>query len=113
MVAKKQDPRVSQKYKQIRLKVLHRDNWVCYYCGHDATQVDHVIAIIKGGDAYDMDNMVAACKRCNVAKGARSQGLFLSRSSTPPVFKNLSLQDTVGTTQPGPCIGQPSQEQTA
>ena len=112
MTAKRQDPRVSHKYKQLRLKVLHRDNHVCYYCGNDATQVDHVVAIIKGGDCYDMDNMVAACRRCNIAKGARSQGVFLRRTSTPPVLKTLSLQGTVGTTQQGPCMGQQRQDQT-
>ncbi len=113
MTAKKQDPRISRKYKAIRLKVLLRDNYVCFYCGGDATQVDHVIAISKMGDAYDMDNMVAACKRCNVAKGARSQGFFLQRKATPPVFQSLSPLDTVGTVQSGPCMGQPEQGQTA
>jgi len=113
MTAKKQDPRISRKYKAIRLKVLLRDNYVCFYCGGDATQVDHVIAISKMGDAYDMDNMVAACKRCNVAKGARSQGFFLQKNSTPPVFDSLSLRDTTSVTQAGPCAGQPTQSQTS
>ena len=113
MSVKSNDPRLSRKYKSQRLKVLHRDNYVCYYCGGDATQVDHVIPISKMGDAIDMDNMVAACKRCNVAKGARSQGFFLQRMSTPPVFETLSLQETVSTTQAGPCAGQPTQNQTS
>jgi 5-methylcytosine-specific restriction endonuclease McrA len=35
MAAKKQDPRVSAKYKAVRLSVLTRDSWTCFYCGHD------------------------------------------------------------------------------
>jgi 5-methylcytosine-specific restriction endonuclease McrA len=90
-MSKRNDPRVSGKYKAIRLRVLHRDNYVCYYCGGDANQVDHVVPISKMGDVMDMDNMVAACKRCNVAKGDRSQGSFLAKLSAPPVFQgNLS-----------------------
>ena len=109
---KKRDPRDQRAYKKQRLKVLHRDNWVCFYCGGDATQADHVVAIIKGGDPMDMDNMVASCAKCNIGKGARSQGVFLRRMDTPPVFETLSLQGTVGTTQQGPCTGQQRQEQT-
>ena len=85
-MAKRGDPRLSGKYRAIRVRVLHRDNYVCFYCGGDATQVDHVVPIAKMGDPMDMDNMVAACKRCNVAKGDRSQGVFLAKAATPPVF---------------------------
>ena len=113
MSVKAGDPRGQRAYKVQRLKVLHRDNWICYYCGGDATQADHVIPISKGGNPMDMDNMVASCKRCNVAKGARSQGFFLTRQATPPVFKTFSPQATTSTTQPGPCAGQPQQSQTS
>jgi 5-methylcytosine-specific restriction endonuclease McrA len=112
MAVKNNDPRLTRAYKAQRLKVLHRDNWICYYCGGDATQADHVIPISKGGDAMDLDNMVAACKRCNVAKGARSQGFFLTLSATPPVFDSFSPRETTSTTQSGPCLGQPTQKQT-
>jgi 5-methylcytosine-specific restriction endonuclease McrA len=87
-MAKRGDPRISAKYKAVRLRILHRDNYVCFYCGGDANQVDHVVPISKMGDVMDMDNMVAACKRCNVAKGDRSQGVFLAKAATPPVFSS-------------------------
>ena len=114
MGAKKTDPRVSSKYKTQRLRVLARDNWVCFYCGHDATQVDHVTPIIKGGDPIDMDNMVAACARCNNAKGSRSQAVFFKVTSTHhDSAKRISPRPlTTSTTQPGPCLGQPTQGQT-
>ena len=90
-MAKRGDPRLSAGYKMVRLRVLHRDNYVCYYCGGDANQVDHVVPISKQGDVMDMDNMVAACKRCNVSKGNRSQGVFLAQQATPHAFSINTL----------------------
>jgi 5-methylcytosine-specific restriction endonuclease McrA len=106
---KRNDPRVSSKYKAVRLRILHRDNYVCFYCGGDANQVDHVVPISKQGDVMDMDNMVAACKRCNVSKGDRSQGLFLAFFSTPPAFPGNFSPKTTSTVLAGPCTGQPEQ----
>lgn len=111
-MALKGDARLTQKYKRQRLKVLHRDGYICFYCGGDAEQVDHVIPVSKQGDAIDMDNMVAACKRCNVAKGNRSQGVFLQRTATPPVFPDLISPSTTSMVQPGPAQGQPEQHWT-
>jgi 5-methylcytosine-specific restriction endonuclease McrA len=85
-MVKSNDPRLTRKYKSVRLQVLARDEWTCRYCQQDATTVDHVIPIVKGGDPIDMNNMVAACRSCNSSKGSRSEGLFLQRQSTPPVF---------------------------
>ena len=71
---------VSAKGKAIRLRVLARDGYVCAYCGEEANTVDHVIPRAKGGDVFDMDNLVAACKRCNSSK--RDKSVFLVSSST-------------------------------
>jgi hypothetical protein len=100
--SKRGDPRLSRDYKRVRLQVLARDGHVCYYCGQDATTVDHVIPIAKGGDPINMDNMVAACRRCNSSKGSRSEGLFLQRQITPPVFSGVPLPETVMTKPPSP-----------
>ena len=110
MSAKRGDPRLSRAYKSKRLQILHRDNYTCYYCGGEANQVDHVIPISKMGDPMDADNMVSACKRCNVSKGNRSQGVFLAKSATPPVFSDSISLRTAVVTQPGPCVGQPEQD---
>jgi 5-methylcytosine-specific restriction endonuclease McrA len=80
------DPRDQRKYKAQRLKVLNAGGWSCHYCGQDADTVDHVIPIVKGGDPMSIENMVPACKRCNSAKGARSEGVFLFDRGHPPVF---------------------------
>jgi 5-methylcytosine-specific restriction endonuclease McrA len=72
------DPRDSRHYRKRRLAVLARDGYVCAYCGQDATTVDHIQSIKAGGDPLSLDNLVACCKRCNSAKGSRSQAVFLA-----------------------------------
>ena len=85
----------SGKWKLLRLRVLSRDGWVCTYCnkdlkGADAT-VDHITSRKTGGELWDMDNLTSACKSCNSRKGSR----FFSSVSTPPVFPDSSLPETV------------------
>jgi hypothetical protein len=78
------------RWKKTRLAVLARDGYVCSYCNAhlDDTNatVDHIQSRVSGGDIFNLDNLVAACRRCNQSKGARSKPLFLSPDSTPPVF---------------------------
>ena len=80
------DPRDSRAYRARRLEVLARDQWTCFYCMQPATTVDHVIPIVQGGDPLAYDNLVSCCSTCNSRKGSRSQGVFLARTFTPPVF---------------------------
>ena len=75
----------SGKWKTQRLIVLRRDSYICAYCGEPANEVDHIQPRVLGG-TDDLDNLVAACRRCNAMKGKRSEVLFLGQSSTPPVF---------------------------
>ena len=78
-------------WKQQRLRVLRRDNFVCAYCGGEATAVDHIVAAVRGGDD-SLENLTAVCKPCNSRKGAR--GVFLGDTSTPSVFPdNLRVKD--------------------
>jgi 5-methylcytosine-specific restriction endonuclease McrA len=84
----------SGKWKQMRLRVLARDGWVCTYChkhleGADAT-VDHITSRKQGGSLFDMDNLTSACKSCNSSKGS----LFFRGVSTPPVSQGVSLPET-------------------
>ena len=103
------DPRDTRAYRKVRLIVLSRDGYVCYYCGQDATTVDHVQSIKSGGDPLSLDNMVSACARCNSSKGSRSQGVFLARTFTPPAFPIHTSPITTGTVPNGPCVGQTEQ----
>ena len=59
-------------WKKRRLIVLKMHDWCCTYCGDDATTVDHVIPVDKGG-LDTLDNLVAACNSCNSAFGARTK----------------------------------------
>lgn len=67
----------------IKLRICKRDDYTCKYCNvrlwvkqkssayiklHRKLTIDHVIPLSKGGTWKD-DNLVAACKDCNVKKG--------------------------------------------
>ena len=86
----------TSRWKQLRLRILMRDGYECAYCGETADTVDHVISRHHGGDMWDPENLVAACKRCNSMKGDRpmKKAVFSGSSSTPPVFLDLSLPET-------------------
>lgn len=56
-----------------KANVLARDEHTCQYgrCTRRATTVDHVLPRSRGGD-NSWQNLVAACVRCNNAKGNRT-----------------------------------------
>lgn len=105
------DPRDSRAWRDLRKKILARDGYVCAYCGNDADTVDHVHSIKNNPElAMSIENLVSACKRCNSMKGSRSEGVFLSRKFTPPVFSANLYPKTTSTVQAGPMSGQPKPE---
>lgn len=53
-----------------RRSVFARDGSRCQYCGAAAESIDHVLPRAKGGQ-HVWENVVAACRRCNTAKGDR------------------------------------------
>lgn len=53
-----------------RRAVFTRDGGVCQYCGDPADSIDHVIPRAKGG-THTWENVVAACRPCNVHKRDR------------------------------------------
>lgn len=99
---------LTRQWKEQRKRVLQRDAYQCVYCGQEATQVDHIVPRADGG-GHDLDNLVAACARCNGMKGSRSQASFLRMLSAPPVFidnpsptRSESPQNNPFTTRPNP-----------
>lgn len=69
-----------------RRGVFARDDHSCQYCGAAAESIDHVIPRSKGG-LHVWDNVVAACRACNVRKGDRllsSTSMELRRRPTVP-----------------------------
>lgn len=91
MATKRGDPRSQRKYKAVRLQVLARDMYTCYYCNGEADTVDHIVPISRSDDkseAYNPSNLIAACKSCNSSRGNKSMGVFLASRATPPVFSS-------------------------
>ena len=69
-----------------RRGVLARDAHRCQYCGSKAETVDHVVPRSRGG-GHSWDNVVAACRPCNLRKADRSLrdcGLQLRVRTGPP-----------------------------
>lgn len=58
-----------------RRALLLRDNYTCQYCGDKPPKseltVDHVLPKVRGGVTV-WENVVCACKACNLRKGART-----------------------------------------
>jgi len=75
----------TRQWVKIKQRILKRDQWCCFYCGQDADTVDHVLPRRLGG-LDNEDNLVAACKRCNLAKGGR----FFVSTRTPPTPRSFS-----------------------
>ena len=69
-----------------RRAVFARDDHTCQYCGGPADSIDHVLPRSRGG-GHDWENLVAACRRCNLAKRDRTPeeaGMRLRRPGCPP-----------------------------
>jgi 5-methylcytosine-specific restriction endonuclease McrA len=58
-----------------RRTIMVRDNYTCQYCGAQPLKadltIDHVIPRVRGG-ATTWENVVCACKPCNLRKGPRT-----------------------------------------
>ena len=73
-----------------RRGVFARDGHRCQYCGDRAETLDHVVPRSRGG-VHTWDNVVAACRPCNVHKADRllTETRMALRSS-PSVPRQLS-----------------------
>lgn len=59
--------------KEIRARVLQRDEGVCYWCGHPgANHVDHVRPVAAGG-AWDETNLAVMHPECHGEKTRRER----------------------------------------
>ena len=78
-----------------RFNLFLRDEFSCQYCGArgDLT-FDHVVPRARGG-ITSWENVVAACARCNLKKGARSlkqMGMSLRKPPRQPEAEELRNQ---------------------
>jgi len=76
-----------------RRNILRRDRYTCQYCGRQGGEltVDHVLPRSRGGRST-WENLVAACRSCNLKKGDRTPEeagmrlLKLPRAPKAPLF---------------------------
>ncbi len=75
-----------------RRSVLLRDNHTCQYCGATGTQailtMDHLLPRSRGGETT-WENVVTACRACNMRKGDRTPeeaGMTLRRRPGRPHY---------------------------
>lgn len=65
----------------LRFSVYARDEHTCQYCGGKppevVLQLDHVYPVSLGG-TNAIDNLLTACRDCNLGKGARDPGLAMA-----------------------------------
>ena len=58
-----------------RRTIMVRDNYTCQYCGAQPVKanltIDHVIPRMRGGEST-WQNLVCACKTCNLRKAAKT-----------------------------------------
>jgi 5-methylcytosine-specific restriction endonuclease McrA len=61
------------RWRKLRAQVLWEQP-VCAVagCGRPSRQVDHVVALARGGDPYDRGNLQGMCASHNASKGDRS-----------------------------------------
>jgi 5-methylcytosine-specific restriction endonuclease McrA len=70
-----------------RRAVMARDDSACQYCGHTADSIDHVVPRSRGG-THVWENVVAACRGCNLRKRDRlvtEAGMRLRRPPRAPL----------------------------
>ncbi|RCH68735.1 HNH endonuclease [Streptomyces sp. SDr-06] len=68
-----------------RTAIFTRWGYACAYCGAHATHLDHVRPLSRGGVDAER-NIVPACQRCNLSKGAKTLAewaLTFKRDETP------------------------------
>lgn len=82
--------------QRVSWSVFKRDHYHCRYCGKDGVPltVDHLICWEDGGPSIE-DNLVAACRPCNKARGNTEYGAWLRDPYYLKVSRNLpsSMQE--------------------
>lgn len=71
-------------------RVFKRDGYACRYCANDDTPltVDHLVTWESGGPST-VENLVAACRKCNKTRGDLSYPAWLKHAYYQKVSVNL------------------------
>ncbi|MCU0507761.1 MAG: HNH endonuclease [Anaerolineae bacterium] len=85
-----------------RRSVVMRDNFTCQYCGDSPGRglltLDHIVPRSKGGQT-SWENVVAACRPCNMRKGDRTPdeaGMALRKKPGRPHYIAFLLLSEAG-----------------
>lgn len=63
------DIHLTAEWQRVRKQAKDRDGWRCRACGRAGRlEVDHVVAVIDGGEPYDLENLQTLCRGCHLAK---------------------------------------------
>ena len=68
--------RSTYKWKRVRRAAIERDGYRCRACGKAAGrfEVDHIVPIVDGGAAYDLENCQTLCRPCHFDKTTLDRG---------------------------------------
>ena len=78
---------MASSYNKLKLKIVERDGFICYYCGCNCRgnyHIDHKIPISRieynpFRRKHEPENMVVACIDCNLKKGNSTPEEFIRR----------------------------------
>lgn len=98
-------------YRYIRLKVLARDKYICYWCGQPGFTMDHVVPWSKGGRTT-MTNCICACEECNGKRGDTPAEEFARQMGRPVPLPGL-IQNGRHVTLGAAALAEPEQEEVA
>lgn len=83
-----------------RIKLANRNQWRCYWCNHgmrpefgfqNSATIEHLLPRSQGG-SNKVDNLQAACARCNRARGVQDHDEFMQIAKTFPRDRRSILQ---------------------
>lgn len=64
--------RGTETYRKMRVRMLQRQNFKCFYCNCDLSNqkanIEHIVPVKAGGSNHS-SNLVMSCSPCNKAKG--------------------------------------------
>lgn len=92
-------------YRYIRLKVLERDKYTCYWCNNPGFTIDHIIPWSKGGRT-NLANCICACEKCNGARGDKPAEVFAAELDVPPPSAGSAFEAPV-LPMPKPALAAP------
>ena len=84
----------TRRWAWTRRAVLRAAGYRCAGCGRGAREVDHILAVARGGAAFELSNLQPLCRRCHHAKTRADLGV----QSTPwqRLVKELACGPGIG-----------------